>query len=84
MWKAQLNLILETRDSVRGLIVNISDVLFDTGKYTLKLGAWEKLAKVAGIILAFPSLNLEVELVVSGDAIRTLMHPAASGTKLQQ
>ena len=57
----QLNLILETRDSARGLIVNISDVLFDTGKYTLKPGAREKLAKVSGIILAYPSLKLEVE-----------------------
>jgi outer membrane protein OmpA-like peptidoglycan-associated protein len=58
---AQLNLILETRDSARGLIVNISDVLFDTGKYTLKPGAREKLAKVSGIILAYPGLNLQVE-----------------------
>ncbi|HEV2349187.1 MAG TPA: OmpA family protein [Terriglobia bacterium] len=58
---AQLNLILETRDSARGLIVNISDVLFDTGKYTLRPGAREKLAKVSGIILAYPSLNLEVD-----------------------
>jgi len=57
----QLNLILETRDSARGLIVNISDVLFDTGKYTLRPGAREKLAKVSGIILAYPSLKLEVE-----------------------
>ncbi|HLY60877.1 MAG TPA: OmpA family protein [Terriglobia bacterium] len=145
---AQLNLILETRDSARGLIINISDVLFDTGKYTLKPGAREKLAKVSGIILAYPSLNLQVEgntdsvgteesnmklsenranavrdylvgqglnsssvearglgqsqpvatndtaagrqqnrrveLVVSGDAIGTRMHPVASGAKLQQ
>lgn len=58
---AQLNLILETRDTARGLIVNISDVLFDTGKYTLRPGAREKLAKVSGIILAYPSLKLEVE-----------------------
>jgi outer membrane protein OmpA-like peptidoglycan-associated protein len=57
----QLNLILETRDSARGLIVNISGVLFDTGKYTLRPGAREKLAKVSGIILAYPSLKLEVE-----------------------
>jgi outer membrane protein OmpA-like peptidoglycan-associated protein len=57
----QLNLILETRESARGLIVNISDVLFDTGKYTLRPGAREKLAKVSGIILAYPSLKLEVE-----------------------
>jgi outer membrane protein OmpA-like peptidoglycan-associated protein len=57
----QLNLILETRDSARGLIVNMSDVLFDTGRYTLKPGAREKLAKVAGIVLAHPGLSLEVE-----------------------
>ncbi len=57
---AQLNLILETRDSARGLIVSMSDVLFDTGQYSLKPGAREKLAKVAGILIAYPSLNIEV------------------------
>jgi outer membrane protein OmpA-like peptidoglycan-associated protein len=57
----QFNLILETRDTARGLIVNMSDVLFDTGKYTLRPGAREKLAKVSGIILAHPGLKLEVE-----------------------
>jgi outer membrane protein OmpA-like peptidoglycan-associated protein len=56
----QLNKILETRDSARGLIVSMSDVLFDTGKYSLKPGAREKLAKVAGILLAYPGLNIEV------------------------
>jgi outer membrane protein OmpA-like peptidoglycan-associated protein len=56
----QLNSILQTRDSARGLIVSMSDVLFDTGKYTLKSGAREKLAKVAGILLAYPGLNIEV------------------------
>ena len=57
----QLNSILQTRDSARGLIVNMSDVLFDTGKYSLKPGAREKLAKVAGILLAYPGLNIEVD-----------------------
>jgi outer membrane protein OmpA-like peptidoglycan-associated protein len=57
----QLNAILETRDSARGLIVNMSDVLFDTGKYSLKPGAREKLAKVAGILLAYPGLTIEVD-----------------------
>jgi outer membrane protein OmpA-like peptidoglycan-associated protein len=57
----QLNLILETRDSARGLIVNMSDVLFDTGKHNLKPGAREKLAKISGIVLAHPGLALEVE-----------------------
>lgn len=56
----QLNAILQTRDSARGLIVSMSDVLFDTGKYSLKSGAREKLAKVAGILLAYPGLNIAV------------------------
>jgi outer membrane protein OmpA-like peptidoglycan-associated protein len=58
--ETQLNMILQTHDSARGLIVNMSDVLFDTGKYTLMPGAREKLAKVAGILLAYPSLNIAV------------------------
>jgi outer membrane protein OmpA-like peptidoglycan-associated protein len=57
----QLNRILATRDSARGLIVSMSDVLFDTGQYTLKPGAREKLAKVAGILIAYPGLNIEVD-----------------------
>ena len=56
----QLNSILQTRDTARGLIVSMSDVLFDTGKYSLTSGAREKLAKVAGILLAYPGLNIEV------------------------
>jgi outer membrane protein OmpA-like peptidoglycan-associated protein len=58
---AQLNSILQTRDSARGLIVNMSDVLFDTGKFTLKPGAREKVAKISGIVLAHPGLNLQIE-----------------------
>lgn len=57
----QLNLILATRETARGLIVNMSDVLFDTGRYTLRPAAREKLAKIAGIILAHPGLKIEVE-----------------------
>jgi outer membrane protein OmpA-like peptidoglycan-associated protein len=56
----QLNKILATRESARGLIVSMSDVLFDTGHYTLKPGAREKLAKVAGILISYPGLNIEV------------------------
>jgi outer membrane protein OmpA-like peptidoglycan-associated protein len=59
--RQQLNAILETRETARGLIVNMSDVLFDTGKYTLKPGAKEKLAKISGIVLGHPGLKLEVE-----------------------
>lgn len=57
----QLNSILQTRDTARGLIVNMSDVLFDTGSYTLKPGAREKLAKISGILLAHSGLNLQIE-----------------------
>ena len=56
----QLNTILQTRDTARGLIVNMSDVLFDTGKYTLLPGAREKLSKVAGILIAYPGLDVAV------------------------
>jgi outer membrane protein OmpA-like peptidoglycan-associated protein len=57
----QFNAILQTRDTARGLIVNMSDVLFDTGKFTLRPEAREKLAKVAGIISGHPGLRLAVE-----------------------
>jgi outer membrane protein OmpA-like peptidoglycan-associated protein len=58
---AQLNAVLQTQDTARGLIVNMSDVLFDTARYTLKPGAREKLAKVSGIILGHPGLKIAVE-----------------------
>jgi outer membrane protein OmpA-like peptidoglycan-associated protein len=57
----QFNSILQTKDTARGLIVNMSDVLFDTARYTLKPGAREKLAKVSGIILGHPGLKIAVE-----------------------
>jgi outer membrane protein OmpA-like peptidoglycan-associated protein len=57
----QFNVIFATRDTARGLIVNLSDVLFDTGKSTLHPGAREKLAKISGIILAYPDLRLSIE-----------------------
>lgn len=57
----QLSMILETRETARGLVVNISDVLFDTGQYTLKPTAREKLARVSGIVLAHPGLRLQAE-----------------------
>jgi outer membrane protein OmpA-like peptidoglycan-associated protein len=57
----QFNQILQTRETARGLIVNLSDVLFDTAQYTLKPGAREKLAKLSGIILAHPGLKIAVE-----------------------
>src|SRR3984893_11229251 len=58
---AQLNQVLQTRDSARGLIVNMPDVQFDTGQYSLKPAARERLARISGIVLAYPDLRLEIE-----------------------
>jgi outer membrane protein OmpA-like peptidoglycan-associated protein len=79
----QLNLILQTRDSARGLIVSMSDVLFDTGKYSLKPGAREKLAKVAGILIAYPGLDIEVGGYtdnVGSDAMNQTLSENRAGT----
>jgi outer membrane protein OmpA-like peptidoglycan-associated protein len=79
----QLNKILQTRDSARGLIVSMSDVLFDTGRYTLKPGTREKLAKVAGILLAYPGLNIEVGGYtdnVGSDAMNQTLSDHRAGT----
>jgi len=79
----QLNSILQTRDSARGLIVSMSDVLFDTGKFSLKSGAREKLAKVAGILLAYPGLNIEVGGYtdnVGGDAMNQTLSENRAGS----
>jgi outer membrane protein OmpA-like peptidoglycan-associated protein len=59
--RQQLSVILETRETARGLIVNLSDVLFDTAQATLKPGAREKLARVSGILVTHPDLKLEIE-----------------------
>lgn len=59
--KDQLNAVLQTRETARGLIVNMSDVLFDFGKYSLKPDAKIKLAKVSGILMAYPDLKVQVE-----------------------
>jgi outer membrane protein OmpA-like peptidoglycan-associated protein len=59
--REQLNQVLKTTETARGLIVNMNDVLFDFNKYSLKPEAREKLAKVSGILLAYPNLKLHVE-----------------------
>ena len=79
----QLNSILQTRDSARGLIVSMSDVLFDTGQYSLKAGAREKLAKVAGILLAYPGLNIAVGGYtdnVGGDSMNQILSEHRAGS----
>jgi outer membrane protein OmpA-like peptidoglycan-associated protein len=57
----QLNQVLETKDTDRGLVVSMPDVLFDSGQYTLKPAARERLARISGIVLAYPDLRLEIE-----------------------
>jgi outer membrane protein OmpA-like peptidoglycan-associated protein len=59
--KQQLNSVLNTQETARGLIVNMSDVLFDFNKYTLKSDAQVKLAKISGILLTYPNLKMQVE-----------------------
>jgi outer membrane protein OmpA-like peptidoglycan-associated protein len=79
----QLNSILQTRDTARGLIVSMSDVLFDTGKYSLLAGAREKLAKVAGILLAYPGLDIAVGGYtdnVGGDAMNQKLSENRAGS----
>lgn len=83
--EVRLNQILQTRDSARGLIVSMSDVLFDTGKFSLNPGAREKLAKVAGILMSYPSLNIEVggytDNVGSDDMNQTLSQNRAGAVR---
>jgi outer membrane protein OmpA-like peptidoglycan-associated protein len=69
--RAQLNAVLSTTENARGLIVNLSDVLFDTGKYSIKPATQVSLAKVATILQLYPGLKVQVEGYtdsVGGDA----------------
>jgi outer membrane protein OmpA-like peptidoglycan-associated protein len=56
----QFNRVLPTTDTDRGLVVNMGDVLFDTGKAELRSEAREALAKLSGIVLNYPSLRLAI------------------------
>jgi outer membrane protein OmpA-like peptidoglycan-associated protein len=57
----QFSRVLETRDTERGLVVNMPDILFESGKYTLRAEAREKLARIAGIVVNYPKLRVEAE-----------------------
>lgn len=79
----QFNAILETRDTARGLVVNMSDVLFDSAKFTLRPAAREKLAKISGIVLAYPTLSLAIEGntdSVGGDAYNQQLSEDRAGS----
>jgi outer membrane protein OmpA-like peptidoglycan-associated protein len=58
---AQLNAVLQTVDTPRGLVVTMADVLFATGKHDLSQEASLKLARLSGVILAHPGLKLRIE-----------------------
>jgi outer membrane protein OmpA-like peptidoglycan-associated protein len=58
---AQLNAVLQTKDTPRGLVVTMADVLFASGKYDLSQDASLKLARLSGVILAHPGLKLGIE-----------------------
>lgn len=80
--RGQLNSVLATSETARGLIVNMSDVLFDTGKYTLKTDTKVSLAKVAGILQAYPGLKLQVEGytdITGGDAFNQKLSENRAG-----
>jgi outer membrane protein OmpA-like peptidoglycan-associated protein len=82
---AQFNAILVTRDTARGLIVSMPDVLFDTGKSTLHQEAREKLAQISGIILAYPDLRLSIEGYtdsVGGDVMNQTLSEARANSVL--
>ncbi len=83
--RAQLNEVLQTTETSRGLVVNLSDVLFDTGKYTLKPNTQVSLARIAGIFQSYPGVKVQVEGFtdsVGSDALnQTLSDNRASTTK---
>ena len=58
---AQLNSVLQTVDTPRGLVVTMADILFASGKYELSQDANLKLARISGVILAHPGLKLRIE-----------------------
>jgi outer membrane protein OmpA-like peptidoglycan-associated protein len=60
--------ILDARREARGIIVNLSDVLFDFDKATLKPGAREKLSKLAGILVAYPG-NYRIDIEGHTDSV---------------
>ena len=83
--RAQLNEVLQTTETPRGLVVNLSDVLFDTGKYSLKPNTQVALARIAGIFQSYPGLKIQVEgytdSVGSDELNQKLSENRASTTK---
>jgi outer membrane protein OmpA-like peptidoglycan-associated protein len=61
MLKGALSSVAETSESARGVVVSLSGILFDVGKATLKPASQISVAKLAGILMVFPHMNLSIE-----------------------
>jgi outer membrane protein OmpA-like peptidoglycan-associated protein len=59
--RGALSQVAETQQSARGMIVSLPDILFDLNEATLKNDARVVIAKLAGILLILPELNLRIE-----------------------
>lgn len=59
--RSALSVVVETRETARGLVVNLPDILFDVDKATLKPQAREVLSKVCGILSVAGGYNLSIE-----------------------
>ena len=53
--------IMEVRKTARGLAMDLGNVLFDVNKATLKPGAYVPLAKLSGVLLMVPEVNVRIE-----------------------
>ena len=80
-----LSQVADTQQSARGMIVSLPDILFDTNEATLKNEAKIVIAKLAGILLILPELNLRVEghtdSTGSADYNQTLSERRASSVR---
>ena len=61
MLKGALSSVADTTETARGVIVSLSGILFDVGKATLKPASQLSVAKLAGILMVFPNMNLSIE-----------------------
>ena len=59
--RSALSVIVETRETARGLIVSLPDILFDVDKATLKAQSKEILSKVCGILQVAGNYDLSIE-----------------------
>jgi outer membrane protein OmpA-like peptidoglycan-associated protein len=56
-----LNKVMQTMQTARGLVMSLGDITFDLGKATVRQSAKISLAKLSGILLLVPDVNVRVE-----------------------